>query len=231
MTSAVPSPATPRSTAPAGRAAVIAGIGISVPERIVTNHEIAARLDTSDEWIRTRTGIVQRHLADPDTSTSDLAVDAGARALKAAGADDVSVVIVATTTPDRVIPSTAPEVAARLGLTAVAAYDVNAVCAGFVYATATAAGLIASGTAERVLVIGADCMSRFVDPDDRATFVLFGDGAGAIVLRAGDADEPGVVGPFDLGSDGEVADILKVPAGGSRRPASAAPARHPPRPR
>src|SRR5690606_2018772 len=112
MTSAVPSPATPRSTAPAGRAAVIAGLGISVPERIVPNHEIAARLDTSDEWIRTRTGIVQRHLADPDTSTSDLAVDAGARALKAAGADDVSVVIVATTTPDRVIPSTAPEVAA-----------------------------------------------------------------------------------------------------------------------
>ena len=221
MSSAVQPPATPRPHVPSGRAAVLAGIGISVPERVVSNHEIAARLDTSDEWIRTRTGIAQRHLADPDTSTSDLAVDAGARALKAAGADDVSAVIVATTTPDRVIPSTAPEVAARLGLTATAAFDVNAVCAGFVYALATGAGLIAAGTAERVLVIGADVMSRVIDPDDRATVVLFGDGAGAVVLRAGDAGEGGEVGPFDLGSDGEVADILQVPAGGSRTPASA----------
>jgi 3-oxoacyl-[acyl-carrier-protein] synthase III len=201
-----------------GHAAVLAGLGVTAPPRVVSNAELAQGLDTSDEWIRTRTGIVQRHVADPGTATADLAVEAGARALKSAGGGGADVVIVATTTPDRPIPSTAPEVAARLDLGDVAAFDVNGVCAGFVYALATAAGLLASGVAERVLVIGAEVMSRVIDPADRATAVLFGDGAGAVVLRAGVPGEPGAVGPFDLGSDGSLADLLAVPAGGSRRP-------------
>lgn len=200
--------------------AVLAGLGVWAPPRVVSNHELAERLDTSDEWVRTRTGVVTRHVADAGTATADLAVEAGARALKSAGGADVDVVIVATTTPDRVCPSTAPEVAARLGLGNVAAFDVGGACAGFIYGLATGAGLLASMGAERVLVIGAETMTRIVDPDDRTTAVLFGDGAGAAVLRAAEADdEPGTVGPFDLGSDGDLADLLVVPAGGSRRPA------------
>jgi 3-oxoacyl-[acyl-carrier-protein] synthase-3 len=188
----------------------------------VTNAELVdAGLATSDEWVRARTGIVQRHVADLGTATSDLAVEAGARALKSAGIAEVDTVLVATATPDRVCPSTAPEVASRLGMDNVAAFDINGVCAGFVYSLATAAGLIAIGSAEQVLVIGADVFTRVIDPCDRATAVLFGDGAGAVVLRAGDPDELGAVGPFDLGSDGELADILSIPAGGSRRPADA----------
>jgi 3-oxoacyl-[acyl-carrier-protein] synthase-3 len=204
------------------RAAILAGLGACVPPRVVTNADLAAAgLDTTDQWIRARTGIAQRHVADPGTATSDLAVEAGARALKSSGMAEVDTVLVATSTPDRVCPSTAPEVASRLGLTDVAAFDVNGVCAGFVYALATASGLIATGTAERVLVIGAEVFTRIIDPTDRATAVLFGDGAGAVVVRAGEPDELGAVGPFDLGSDGELADILSVPAGGSRRPADA----------
>ncbi|HVM15837.1 MAG TPA: beta-ketoacyl-ACP synthase III [Egibacteraceae bacterium] len=204
------------------RRAVIEGIGTSVPPRVVTNEEMAAHLDTTDEWVRTRTGIEQRHVADPDTATADLAVEAGARALKSAGGGDVDTVIVATTTPDRLCPSTGPEVAARLGLPKVAAFDVDGACAGFVYGLATAAGLLAAEAAERVLLIGAETMTRMVDPNDRTTAVLFGDGAGAVVLRpATSDDEPGAVGPFDLGSDGDLAELLAVPAGGSRRPADA----------
>ncbi|HVM00914.1 MAG TPA: beta-ketoacyl-ACP synthase III [Egibacteraceae bacterium] len=203
--------------------AVVEGLGTCVPPRVVTNEELAARLDTSDEWVRTRTGIAQRHVADPGTATADLAVEAGARALKSAGGGDVDAVIVATTTPDRVCPSTAPEVAARLGLPQVAAFDVAGACAGFVYGLATGSGLLAVGAASRVLLIGAETMTRMIDPDDRTTAVLFGDGAGAVVLRPASADdEPGSVGPFDLGSDGDLAELLVVPAGGSRRPADAA---------
>ncbi len=202
--------------------AVLMGLGACVPPRVVTNAELAqGGLDTTAQWIRTRTGIEQRHVADRGTATSDLAVEAGARALKSAGAGEVDAVVVATSTPDRVCPSTAPEVAARLGLGNVAAFDVNGVCAGFVYGLVTASGLIATGTADRVLLIGSEVFTRIVDPKDRATAVLFGDGAGAVVLRAGNPDELGAVGPFDLGSDGDLADILSVPAGGSRRPASA----------
>ena len=197
--------------------AILQAIGTAVPAQIVTNDDLAARLDTSDEWVRTRTGIAQRHVAEAGTSTSDLAVEAGAEALKSSGGE-VDVVIVATTTPDRICPSTAPEVASRLGLGTVAAFDVNAVCAGFVYALATAAGLIETGAAERALVVGAETMTRIVDPEDRGTAVLFGDGAGAVVLGRGHADQPGAVGPFDLGSDGDRADLLCVPAGGARRP-------------
>jgi 3-oxoacyl-[acyl-carrier-protein] synthase-3 len=198
--------------------AIVEGLGVHVPPRVVTNQELSRRLDTSDEWIRTRTGIAERRFADPGTSTADLATEAGSRALKSAGGGDVDAVIVATMTPDRICPATAPEVAARLGLPHVAAFDVSAVCTGFVYALANATGLIAAGIAGRVLVIGAEVMSAVLDPHDRSTSVIFADGAGALVLRAGDADEPGAVGPFDLGSDGEGADLIQIPAGGSRLP-------------
>ncbi|HSK89894.1 MAG TPA: beta-ketoacyl-ACP synthase III [Euzebyales bacterium] len=198
--------------------AVLEGIGVAVPRRVVTNAELAARLDTDDEWIRTRTGIVERRIADDDVATSDLALQAAQAALKHTPAGDIGGLIVATTTPDHVMPGVAPLVAARLGLGAVPAYDVQAVCSGFIYGLASAAGLIAAGITDRVMVIGAEVMSRIVDQDDRATAVLFGDGAGAVILRAGDPDELGAVGPFDLGSDGEQARQLFVETGGTRTP-------------
>jgi 3-oxoacyl-[acyl-carrier-protein] synthase-3 len=183
----------------------------------VSNDELAETLGSSDEWIRSRTGITQRYFAAPGTATSDLAVGAGEQALKSAGTAVVDTVVVATTTPDRPCPGTAPTVATRLGLTGAAAYDIGAVCTGFVYALATSAGLIATGAAERVLVIGAETFSSILNPADRATSVIFGDGAGAVVLRAGTADEPGAIGPFDLGSDGEGRDLITVRAGGSEQ--------------
>ncbi|WP_406129637.1 beta-ketoacyl-ACP synthase III [Streptomyces sp. NBC_00989] len=207
-------------------AAVLCGVAGWVPPRVVTNDELAERLDTDDTWIRTRTGIRCRHIAKPGQATSDLAVEAGRLALRNAGldpaetnrggTDPVDAVIVTTTTPDRPCPATAPAVAARLGLNGVAAFDVGAVCTGFVYGLATAAGLIASGVAARVLLIGADTYSTIVDPLDRANAIIFGDGAGAVVLRAGDEDEPGAIGHFDLGSDGTHEDLIMVAAGGSR---------------
>ncbi|MFH0515658.1 beta-ketoacyl-ACP synthase III [Streptomyces sp. M41] len=202
-------------------AAVLCGVGAWVPPRVVTNDELAIRLDTDDTWIRTRTGIRARHVLEPGQATSDLAVEAGRRALACAGivaGEGVDAVVVATTTPDRTCPGTAPLVAARLGLTGAAAFDVAAVCTGFVYGLATAAGLITAGVARRVLLIGADAYSTIVDPLDRANAIIFGDGAGAVVLRAGNADEPGAVGPFDLGSDGAHEDMIMVAAGGSRQP-------------
>ncbi|GAB3461920.1 beta-ketoacyl-ACP synthase III [Actinophytocola sediminis] len=200
-----------------GTSAVVCGLGTWVPPRVVPNAEIAARLDTSDEWIRARTGIRERHVVDPGMSTSDLAVEAGQRALKSADTDQVDALVLATTTPDRPCPATAPDVANRLGLDRCAAFDVNAVCTGFLYGLAAGAGLIAAGVAQRVLVIGADTFSTIVDPDCRSTAAIFGDGAGAVVLRAGGRHEPGALGPFDLGSDGQDADLIMVPAGGSRQ--------------
>ncbi|WP_335939337.1 beta-ketoacyl-ACP synthase III [Streptomyces sp. PTD5-9] len=207
------------SATPTDRSAVLSGVGGWLPRRKVGNDELADRLDTDDAWIRSRTGIRSRHLAAPEEATSDLAVEAGRRALANSGADTADAVVVATTTPDRTCPATAPLVAARLGLTGAAAFDVGAVCTGFVYALATGAGLIISGVASRVLVIGADVYSRIVDPEDRQNAVVFGDGAGAVVLRAGHASETGAIGPFDLGSDGAHEDVITVAAGGSRLPA------------
>ncbi|WP_322985477.1 beta-ketoacyl-ACP synthase III [Streptomyces sp. S584] len=203
------------------RAAVLAGLGTYVPRRVVTNEDLARAMDTSDEWIRSRTGIAQRHWAQPDTATGDLAVEAGGRALKSAGTHDVDLVVVATTTPDHPCPATAPHVAHRLGLGPVAAYDIAAVCSGFVYAMASAAGAIAAGIADRVLVIGAETYSRILNPEDRATSVIFADGAGAVVLRAGEPSEPGALLAHDLGSDGSLKDLIIVPAGGSRQPTGA----------
>ncbi|OZM73440.1 3-oxoacyl-ACP synthase [Amycolatopsis antarctica] len=203
---------------------MLAGLGAWLPPRVVDNEEISRTLDTSDEWIRTRTGIHERHVVDPGTSTVDLATEAGSRALRSAGFDRVDALVLATATPDQVCPGSAPQVASRLGLGGIAAFDVNAVCSGFVYALATAAGLIASGVAQRILVIGADAFTTLVDPEDRGTVPIFGDGAGAVVLRAGTSEEPGALGPFDLHSDGELADLLMVRAGGARQRHSENPA-------
>lgn len=209
------------------KSAVIAGVGSYLPPRVVTNDDLAARLDTDDEWIRTRTGMSVRHVVEPGGATSDLAVEAGRRALASAGGGGVDTVILATTTPDRQVPPTAPEIAARLGLGTTAAFDLSAACAGFLYGLSSAAGLIATGAAERVLLIGADAFTTMVDPDDRATVVLFGDAAGAVLLRAGEAGEPGAVGAPVLGSDGSLADLIQVPAGGSRSRSSGPPSKQP----
>ncbi|GAB3584382.1 ketoacyl-ACP synthase III [Amycolatopsis endophytica] len=200
-----------------GHHAVLAGLGAWLPPRVVDNDDLARHLDTSDEWIRSRTGIRERRIAGPETSTVDMAVAAGRNALRSSGSDVVDAVVLATATPDQLCPASAPQVAAALGLSGVAAFDVNAVCSGFIYALATGAGLIAAGVAGRVLVVGADAFSRYCDPADRSTVPIFGDGAGAVVLRAGSAGEPGALGPFDLHSEGENADLLIVPAGGAKR--------------
>ncbi|MEW1923801.1 beta-ketoacyl-ACP synthase III [Streptomyces sp. NPDC088360] len=204
-------------------AAVVCGLGGSLPETVVSNDELAAQLDTSDEWIRTRTGISRRHVIKPGDATSDLAVEAGRRALESARAQDgtaadaIDLVVLATSTPDHPCPATAPLVAQRLGLGGVAAFDVSAVCTGFVYALAAAASMLSAGTARRALVIGADTFSTILDPHDRTTRAIFGDGAGAVVLRRGEAGEPGALLGFDLGSDGAGAEMITVRAGGSRQ--------------
>ena len=205
-------------------AAVVAGLGTVVPTRTVPNTDLEAQLGVTDEWIRRRTGIERRRVVDPGTTTADLASTAGRNALKSAGVDTVDAVVVATTTPDRLSPATAPEVAWRVGVAPAAAFDLAAVCSGFVYGLATCAGLIAAGVAGRVLLIGAETNSYFLrhTPQTRGPAILFGDGAGAVVLRAGTPGELGAIGPFDLGSDGGDADILTIEAGGSRQRARAA---------
>jgi 3-oxoacyl-[acyl-carrier-protein] synthase III len=202
---------------------VLCGVGGYVPPGVVTNEDLAARFDTSDEWIRSRTGIRQRHVVIPGQSTSDLAVQAGAAALKSAGVESVDIVVLATTTPDYPCPATAPAVARQLRLAQVAAFDLGAACSGFVYGLATVAGFIAAGLAERVLLIGADAFSTVLNPADRNTTAVIGDGAGAVVLRRGDAAEPGALAAFDLGSDGELTEVLMVRAGGSKYPLTSAP--------
>lgn len=203
----------------------IAGWGTALPEKVVTNHDLAQYLDTSDEWITARTGIRERRIGAPDESTAVLAVTAARRALAAAGIDvtEIDTVVLATSTPEQPVPSTASSVTAALGISA-AAFDINAACAGFVYGLVVAGGLVQTGVSERLLLIGADTMSRFVDPDDRSTAVLFGDGAGAVVLvpesdTSPEAD-PGGLLACDLVGDPEAFDLLVIPAGGSARPAS-----------
>lgn len=194
----------------AGRTAVICAVGAALPPHTVSNADLAARLETTDEWIRSRTGITQRHVSGVDLSTTDLAVRAGAQALADSEPVIVEALVVATTTPDRCCPATAPAVATRLGLTGIPAYDLAAGCTGFLYALATAAGLIAAGTVGTVLVIGADRLAALPNPEDRTTVPLFGDGAGAMVLRHGSADEAGALGPVVLGSDGTGADLIRA---------------------
>jgi 3-oxoacyl-[acyl-carrier-protein] synthase III len=193
----------------------IAGLGSYLPARVVTNDDLAQVLDTSDEWIRTRTGIRQRHVVAEAEATSDLATAAGKAALADAGVgiEDVATIIVATTTPDHPVPGTAPLVGAALG-TEATAFDLNAACSGFVTALQTGGALVATG-GRPVLVIGAESMTRIIDPDDRTVRVLFGDGAGAAVLVP---DPDGSLGPFDLGADGADPSMLWCAAGGTRRP-------------
>ena len=198
--------------------AVVRGAGHYLPERVVENGEFEARVDTTDEWIRSRTGIERRHFAAEGQTTSDLATAAAGAALADAGlaAGDIDAIIVATSTPDLTFPSVATMVQGRLGMTRGFAFDVQAVCAGFVFALANADALIKSGQAERVLVIGAETFSRILDWDDRATCVLFGDGAGAVVLEAapgeGTAADRGILS-VDLNSDGRHRDLLYVDGG------------------
>lgn len=191
-------------------AAVVCGIGYWLPPLAVTNADLCERLDTSEEWIRTRTGISTRRMATDGITTSHLAVEAGVRALESAGDSDIQALVLATTTPDRACPATAPDVAAQLGLAGIPAFDVSAVCTGFLYGLASAAGFIATGMADRVLLIAAEHFTRLLDPHDRTTVPIFGDGAGAVVLRRGSGDEPGAIGPIVLGSDGQLADLITV---------------------
>jgi 3-oxoacyl-[acyl-carrier-protein] synthase-3 len=188
----------------------IVGTGSYLPPRIMTNAEFAARLDTSDEWIRERTGIVQRHIAAESQTSSDLALEASRAALAAAGmkSADVDLIIVATSTPDFVFPSTACLLQAKLGIANCPAFDLQAVCSGFVYALATADNFIRAGIHKSALVVGAEVFSRILDWNDRGTCVLFGDGAGAVVLAAG--AQPGLHASV-LHADGTYADILSVP--------------------
>jgi len=188
----------------------IVGTGSYLPPRVVRNDEFASRLDTSDAWIRERTGIVERRIAEPTQASSDLALEASRAALAAAGVQpaELDLIIVATSTPDFVFPSTACLLQAKLGARNGAAFDVQAVCSGFVYALATADSFIRGGMYRRALVVGAEVFSRIMDWNDRGTCVLFGDGAGAVVLVA--ADRPGLHASV-LRADGSHADILSVP--------------------
>ena len=203
---------------PAGRAR-IAGVGMCLPPRVMTNADLEKLVDTTDEWIRTRTGISQRRIAEPGTGTSDLAVPASRQALAQAGLDpnDLELIIVATSTPDMIFPSTACLVQEQLGAPKAACFDVQAACTGFVYALALANQCVAGGMYRNALVIGAEVLSGFIDWTDRSTCVLFGDGAGACVLTR--ADRGGILATH-LGSDGSGQEMLQLPGGGSRIPPS-----------
>jgi 3-oxoacyl-[acyl-carrier-protein] synthase-3 len=198
----------------------VIGCGSFLPERILTNAELAKTVDTSDEWILSRTGIRRRHIAVPGETTADLAVKSAERALADSriGATDIDMIVVATTTPDETFPSVATAVQARIGMTHGAAFDVQAVCSGFIYGLAVADNFIKAGQARTILLIGAETMSRLMDWTDRTTCVLFGDGAGAIVLRAAEgAGEPSDRGVLNtkLYSDGRLHDLLYVDGGPS----------------
>lgn len=202
------------------RRSVIAGTGGYLPERVVTNEELARRVDTSDEWIVARTGIHQRHIAANNELTSDLALRAAEAAMVAAGrqAGEIDGILLATTTPDLTFPATATRVQAELGITHGFAFDLQAVCSGFIFALAQADALIRSGMSERLLVIGAETFSRILDWEDRTTCVLFGDGAGAVVLEAGEgAGTPADRGVLSarLHSDGRQQELLKTDGGPS----------------
>ena len=198
---------------------VIIGTGSYLPAQILTNSDLAKRVDTSDEWIVERTGIKTRHIAAPDEKTSDLAIAAARNALNNAGvpASSIDLIVLATATPDRTFPATAARVQAALGITTGAAFDVQAVCSGFVFALAVADNFVSRGQARRALVIGAETFSRILDWNDRATCVLFGDGAGAVVIEGAQENEArgrGVLSTY-LRSDGRHEDLLYVDGGPS----------------
>jgi 3-oxoacyl-[acyl-carrier-protein] synthase-3 len=198
----------------------VVGWGKSVPPRVLTNDDLAQMVDTSDEWIRSRTGIVERRVVVDGETTSSMALQAAWQALAVAGLTParLELIIVATVTPDYAFPATACLVQDGLGATRAAAFDLSAGCTGFIYGLSVAANLISAGAYENALVIGAETLSRIIDWSDRATCVLFGDGAGAVVLQANGAD--GGVLSTVLGSDGSGGDLLRLPAGGSTAPTS-----------
>ena len=198
-----------------GTAVSITGLGSYVPERVVTNDELAQHVDTSDEWIIERTGIRERRMAAPEQALSDLALPAARAALEDAGLDgsDIDLLIVATVTPDFAFPSTAALLADALGARKAGAYDLSAGCTGFMYGLAQAYGMVVSGLSKRALVVGGDVLSKILDWDDRSTLVLFGDGAGAVVLEP--VAERGFLG-FELGADGAGGESLWLPGSGSR---------------
>jgi 3-oxoacyl-[acyl-carrier-protein] synthase-3 len=193
----------------------VTGLGVHVPDRVVSNDELSQHVETSDEWIRERTGIRERRMAAPEEALSDVSLPAARDALAQAGIEgkDVDLLIVATVTPDMAFPSTAALLADELGATQAAAYDLSAGCTGFVYALAQAYGMVATGLSRRALVVGGDLLSRILDWKDRSTLVLFGDGAGAVVLEP--AAGPGFLG-FELGADGGGGESLWLPGSGSR---------------
>ncbi len=198
----------------------VVGLGSFAPEGVLTNFDLEKMVDTSDKWIRERTGIERRHRAEAHIATSDTASEAGRRAMEDAGVgpDDIDIVMVGTATPDMLFPSTACLVQKNLGTKKAAAFDLSAACSGFLYGLTIAKGFIESGAYERCLVIGAETLTRILDWEDRATCVLFGDGAGAAVVgRVGDGK--GIISTY-IGSDGRLSDLLKQPAGGTRMPAT-----------
>jgi 3-oxoacyl-[acyl-carrier-protein] synthase-3 len=190
----------------------IAGTGSYLPEKVVTNQDLETMMDTSDEWIQDRTGIKRRHIAAEGETTSDLALAAANRAMEMAGitAEDVDLIIIATTTPDKVFPGTACIVQRRLGVGGCGAFDIQAACSGFVYGLDLADRYIRTGAGKNVLVIGAETLSRLTNWDDRTTAVLFGDGAGAVVLQ--ETDKPGILSTH-IHADGQYEDLLQVPQG------------------
>jgi 3-oxoacyl-[acyl-carrier-protein] synthase III len=193
----------------------ITGLGVKVPDRVITNDDLKQYVDTSDEWIRERTGIRERRMASRDEALSDIALPASRDALVQAGVEgkDIDLLIVATVTPDMSFPSTGAILADKLGAVDAAAYDLSAGCTGFMYALAQAYGMLVGGLAKRALVVGGDLLSRILDWEDRSTLVLFGDGAGAVVLEA--VPEQGFLG-FELGADGAGGESLWLPGSGSR---------------
>lgn len=199
----------------------IIGTGMYVPEKILTNADLEKIVETNDEWIVSRTGIRERHIAAPDQATSDLAYHAAMQALENAGmtADQLDLIVIATITPDTMFPSTACILQEKLGAKNAAAFDLSAACSGFVYSMATASSMIRTGMYKNALVIGADTLSRITDYTDRNTCVLFGDGAGAVILGEVPAGRGFL--SFDLGAEGAGGSLLKLEAGGSRLPASA----------
>jgi 3-oxoacyl-[acyl-carrier-protein] synthase-3 len=199
----------------AGKRVTITGLGCHVPERVMTNDDLREFIDTTDEWVVARTGIRERRIAQPEEAMTDIALPACKRALEMAGVDAASVdlLVVATITPDMAFPSTAALLADQLGMPDAAAYDLSAGCTGFMYAIAQAYAMLAAGLAQRALVVGGDVLSKILDWSDRSTLVLFGDGAGAVMLEL--SAEGGFLG-FELGADGSGGDTLWLPGSGSR---------------
>jgi 3-oxoacyl-[acyl-carrier-protein] synthase-3 len=199
----------------------ISALATYVPSRLLTNFDLEKMVETSNEWILQRTGIRERHIVEPGTATSDMAREASLAALRQAGLtpDDIGFIVVGTTTPDTIFPSTACRLQHKIGATRAWGFDLGAACSGFTYALTVGAQMVASGAHEHALVVGADTMSSIIDYTDRATCVLFGDGAGAVVVSPARDDEPGII-DFAHEVDGSGGAALQMPAGGSLRPAS-----------